>query len=60
MSIQAEKQAEHLRIHDLRISQIFFDITNGHDTKENRDKLLEKIQENNMLNYFEYLNDKGY
>ena len=60
MSIQAEKQAEHLRIPDLRISQIFFDITNGHDTKENRDKLLEKIQENNMLNYFEYLNDKGY
>lgn len=59
-SLTAEKQAEHLRIPDLRIAQVYFDITNGQDTTENRDKLLEKIKENHMLNYFEYLNEKGY
>jgi len=59
-SITAEQQAEHLRIPDLRIAQVFFEITNGQDTEENKQKLIDAIDKNKMSVWYEYLVEKGH
>lgn len=60
----AEKDAEHLRIPDLRLSQTLFELTRPDISESDHDQkmtlLMEGIDKNTMATWYEYLGEKGH